>query len=131
MRRVKKVIFCKNIILFTLVQKKRETMEKIGGEINTKLLPVGRWPRLLITTPSSVTLMVPSSSLSNSINASLNSDTCSSFKPYSFCFMDGFFMTRRQVHNLVFGDCVGVESEKLTLNIYQIRWKIVKTFMKI
>lgn len=36
-------------------------------------VPLGRWPNERITTPSSAIVIVPSSSLSNSINASLNS----------------------------------------------------------
>lgn len=36
-------------------------------------IPLGRWPNERITTPSSAIVIVPSSSLSKSINASLNS----------------------------------------------------------
>jgi hypothetical protein len=36
-------------------------------------IPEGLWPSDRITTPSSAMVMVPSSSLSNSMNASLNS----------------------------------------------------------
>jgi len=41
--------------------------------VQLTLIPVGLWPRDLITTPSSATDIIPSSSLSKSMNASLNS----------------------------------------------------------
>ena len=40
--------------------------------------PVGFWPRLRITVPSSFVVIVPSPSLSNREKASLNSAICSS-----------------------------------------------------
>ena len=48
-------------------------------------LPLGRCPRLFITTLSSGNVNTPSSSLSKSINTSLKSDTCSSVNCHSAC----------------------------------------------